>query len=81
MDESMEPRIARLESDVDHLYTQVADMKADLRSLRDRVDPSSLAATRPKSRRRDPIDLPLLLIYLLIQGMLLATLAHGFHWI
>ena len=34
----MEVRTARLESNVEHLYAQVADLKADLRSLRDRID-------------------------------------------
>jgi chromosome segregation ATPase len=34
----MEARIARLESDVSHLRTDVADIKVDLRALRDKVD-------------------------------------------
>lgn len=34
----MEEQIARLESHVDYLLTQVADLKAELRSLRDRID-------------------------------------------
>ena len=33
----MEARIARLESDVGHLRTDVADIKVDLRALRDKV--------------------------------------------
>jgi outer membrane murein-binding lipoprotein Lpp len=34
----MEARIARLESDVTHLLTDVSDIKADVRGLRDRID-------------------------------------------
>lgn len=34
----MEARIARLESDVAHVCTNVADIKVDLRSLRDKTD-------------------------------------------
>jgi predicted nucleic acid-binding Zn-ribbon protein len=34
----MEVQIAQLESDVAHLYTIVADLKMELRSLRDRID-------------------------------------------
>ena len=37
-DSPMEARIARIESDVSHMRTDVADIKVDLRSLRDRVD-------------------------------------------
>ena len=35
---SMEARIARVESDVTHLLTDVSDIKADVRGLRDRID-------------------------------------------
>ena len=38
MDYSIESRVARIESDVAHLCTQVADIKTDLRSLRDKLD-------------------------------------------
>lgn len=34
----MEARIARLESDVAHMCTDVADIKIDLRSLRDKIN-------------------------------------------
>ena len=34
----MEERIARLESDVDHLRTHMADVKAEVRALRDKMD-------------------------------------------
>ncbi len=34
----MEARIARIESDVAHLLTHVADIKVDVRSLRDKTD-------------------------------------------
>ena len=34
----MESRIARLEADVAHLLIQVADLKHDLRSVRDRME-------------------------------------------
>jgi len=34
----MEERIARLESHIEYLITQVRDLKDELRSLRDRVD-------------------------------------------
>lgn len=34
----IEARIARLESDVDHMRVVLADIKADLRALCDRVD-------------------------------------------
>ena len=34
----MEARLARVESDVAHLVTDMADVKAEVRSLRDRID-------------------------------------------
>jgi chaperonin cofactor prefoldin len=34
----MEERIARLESHIEYLITQVRDVKAELSSLRDRID-------------------------------------------
>ena len=34
----MEARIARLEADVTHLLSNVTDIKADIRGLRDRMD-------------------------------------------
>ena len=34
----MEARLARVESDVAHLVTDMADVKADVRSLRDKTD-------------------------------------------
>jgi hypothetical protein len=82
----MEARIARLESDVEYLRTDVAEMKADLRRLRDKVDElkesiRAPSATPPALHRRDPFALPLLLIYLLVLGILLAALSHGFGWI
>jgi len=82
----MEARIPRLESDVAHLRWEVGEMKADLRRLRDKVAAieeriCNYGVSRLKSRRRDPIDLPLLLMFLLITGILFAAMSHGFGWI
>ena len=82
----MEARIARLTSDVEHLHTRLADLKIDLARLSDKVDalkerirPCALKA--PDSPRRDPLELPLRLIYLFVLGMVLAAMSHGFGWI
>lgn len=34
----MEPRIAKLESDVGHVRENIADIKVDMRSIRDKMD-------------------------------------------
>jgi uncharacterized coiled-coil protein SlyX len=54
----LECDIARLESDVEHLRTHMADVKAELRALRDKIDTMTerfgvkLAALRGRSASR-----------------------------
>ena len=73
----MEARIARPESDVTHLRTDVADIKADLRTRFDRLD-SKL------DQLNDGIStakISGLLLYIALAGTLLGVMASGFGWI
>jgi len=59
----MEARIARVERDIEHLHSDIAELKAELRRLRDRIDTVCSAGTAPlKLRGRDQLHLPLLVI-------------------
>lgn len=35
---SLEPRVAKLESDIKHIQTDIGEIKIDLRALRDKID-------------------------------------------
>jgi hypothetical protein len=61
----METRISHLESEIARLHMEVAILKANMQRL----------------PRRDPRDLPLLLIYFVVTAVLFAALWHGFGWI
>jgi hypothetical protein len=73
----MEARIARLESDVAHVSTHIADIKADLRTRFDRLE-SKL------DKLNDGIStakISGLLLYIALAGTLLGVMASGFGWI
>ena len=92
---SMEARIARVESDVTHLLSDVSDIKADVRGLRDRVD----AVASQLNGKIDNVASQLnakfdglrdsfaaakvwaLLLYIALAGINLGTLARGLGWI
>lgn len=87
----MEARIARIESDVGHLRTDVADIKVDLRELRTKVDGvESLMHEKFDSLRDDNAGLSdqiasakiwALMLYFGLAAVMLGTLARGFGWL
>jgi len=82
----MEARIARVERDLEYLHSDIAELKADLRRLRDRIDAVKdnlcSADTAPLTLRgRDQLHLPLLVIAMLVTGALFVAMWNGFGWI
>jgi hypothetical protein len=91
----MEARMARVESDVTHLLSDVSDIKADVRGLRDRMDAvaSQLngkidnVASQLNAKFDDLRDslaaakIWALLLYIALAGINLGTLARGLGWI
>ena len=78
----MEARIARLESDVAHLRRAMAEVKADLRSLRHRSDALiAEKANRDFTTLNRALDTWALVLYVIVTAALLGAMAHGFGWI
>jgi hypothetical protein len=88
MEPPMEARIARIESDVGHLRTDVTDIKADLRARFDRVD---TRIDRLESKLDTKIDALTqtvsraqawaLLLYIALAAGILGAMARGFGWL
>lgn len=69
----MEPRIAKLESDVGHIQTDVKDIKDDVRELR-----------KVAGEIKDSISSAkvwALLLYIGLGASMLYTMAKGFKWL
>jgi hypothetical protein len=96
LEQQMEGRIARLESDVTHMRTDIADLKADHRQLRDAVtalskfvcdmrDEMHTSFARVDGRfdkLESKIDRKSLQDRLWMGGLILtALMAHGFKWL
>ena len=80
----MEARIARLESDVGHLRGDVADIKIDVRALRDKVDDVGTQLSAKIETVKDSIvatKIWALTLYIAFAAVMLGTLARGFGWI
>ena len=87
----MEARIARIESDVAHLRTDVGDPKIDLRGLRDKVDVMGAKLSEnteklieTKADLESSIAAAKIWVLLILIGYGTATLvamARGFGWI
>ena len=91
LEEVVEDRVGKLESDVQHLQADVTEIKADARQFRsevlarfDKVDArferieQALAELRTQMVRG---DLQTRIWMLLSNGTVLAVMAHGFKWI
>ena len=81
---SMEARIARLESDVTHLLTNVSDIKADVRGLRDRIDAVASQLNTKFDDLRESFaaaKIWALFLYIALAGINLGALARGLGWI
>ena len=92
---AMEARIARLESDVTHLLSDMADIKTDVRSLRDKLDAvGSQLNTKiegVETRLNAKIDglkdslaaakVWALFLYITLAAAMLGTMARGFGWL
>ena len=83
-DSDMEARIARLESDVAHLRFDMADVKNELRTLRDRVDALGADLNSKLAILKDEIHsakIWALLLYFALAAGMYATMARGFGWL
>ena len=92
---SMEARIARVESDITHLLSDVSDIKADVRGLRDRIDAVANqlngkidnVASQLNAKFDDLRDafaaakIWALFLYIVLAGINLGALARGLGWI
>ena len=77
----MEERIARLESDVAHLNRQIADIKLDIRALRDRMDARFDRLESKREVKRDNKFAWLLPLCFVANAGVIGAMAHGFGWI
>ena len=94
-EQGMEARIARLESDVEHIRSDMADVKIELRTLRDKMDGMSTNLTQRIVDLTDRIDIVntslkdglasakvwALVLYIVLAGGMLGTMARGFGWL
>ena len=80
----MEARIARIESDVANLCTNVVEIKLDLRALRDRMDTRIDRLESRLDGRVDALESKLTWLISLQIGFavsLLGVMARGFGWL
>ena len=91
----MEARIARIESDVAHLSSDVADIKVELRGLRDRVDLGHATLSEKIEKLADKVaeakaslsssiasaQIWVLLLSIGYGTAILGAMARGFGWI
>jgi predicted nuclease with TOPRIM domain len=81
---SVEERLARLESSVENIQTNVAEMRVDIRRLNDKFDTLKDAiATLTLSTERTISKLTLwaVTLYIGLAVMLLTVLARSLHWL
>ena len=71
--DGMEPRVAKLESDVAHILREVGDIKTDVRELRKKTDEIKDAISSAKVWA--------LLLYVGLAAALLGAMAKGFKWL
>jgi len=69
----MEPRIAKLESDVSHISGDIFEIKKDIRDIRDKADEIKDSISSAK--------IWALLLYIALAGSLLFVMAKGFKWL
>ena len=69
----MESRIAKLESDVGHIQSDISDIKVDARKTLDKIDEIKDSISSAK--------IWALLLYIGLAALLLGTMARGFKWI
>ena len=79
--DGLEPRVARIESNVGHLTAQSAEIKSDLRALNSKVD-----ALRDKVDEKFTATLEKLgelkvWVVTVVGGGVLSVVARAFHWI
>jgi predicted nucleic acid-binding Zn-ribbon protein len=77
LERTVEERIARLESHVEHIQTDVTQMKADIRRLDHSLSELRLAMEKSFSR----LTLWGLMLYVALAASLLGVMAKGFGWI
>ena len=69
----MEARLGKLEAHMEHVQADCADIKADVRSVRGKVDDVKDAIWSAKVWA--------LLLYIVLAAVLLSTMAKGFGWL
>jgi hypothetical protein len=80
----MEARIARLESDVGHLRSDVVEVKVDMRALRDKLDSVGVQLNTKIDDVRDSLARATtwaVMLYVALATAMLGTMARGFGWL
>ena len=84
MDEQIEVRIVRLESDVGHIQRDVADIKVELRRTNDKIDAMDEKLTAKidgLEEKFNAMKVWAMGMYFALAGSLLLVMAKGFKWI
>lgn len=69
----MESRLAKLEANMEHVQSECIDIKAEVRTVRDKVDNVKDAIASAKVWA--------LILYIGLAGVLLLAMARGFEWL
>jgi len=88
---AVEDRLGKLEAHVEHIRTDISDLKVDVRRLNDKVDEVDKRLNAKIDTLRESIEKQLSKLnvgrahdriwFLLIGATILGVMAHGFKWI
>lgn len=88
---ALEDRLGKLEAHVEHIRTDISDLKVDVRRLNDKVDAVDKRLNAKIDTLRESIEKQLSKLnvgrahdriwFLLIGATILGVMAHGFKWI
>jgi hypothetical protein len=88
MSDDLDVRVARIESDVQHIKADTTDLRVELRRTNDKIDEVRDVLTAKFDNKIDGLRDKLhsatvwaLLLYIALAGSLLTVLAKGFKWI
>ena len=95
MSDVLESRVARIESDVEHIKTDTAELRVELRRTNDRIEEVRESLTSKIESVRDELSKKIdglkdklhsltiwaLLLYVTLAGGLLTVIARAFKWI
>jgi len=83
MSDQLEVRVARIESDVQHIKEVTTDLRVELRRTNDKIDALDAKVDGKFDGLKDKlhsVTIWALLLYIALAGSLLTVLAKGFKW-